>query len=68
MSSGSINDIAIKLGIDATGVATGMKHATAEALRASREIDKAESVEREHNLAQQVAAIDEAAWQMLTAG
>ena len=60
MSSGSINDIAIKLGIDATGVATGMKHATAEALRASREIDKAESVEREHNLAQQVAAIDEA--------
>ena len=60
MSSGSINDIAIKLGIDATGVATGMKHATAEALRASREIEKAESVEREHNLRQQMEALEEA--------
>ena len=54
MSSGSINDIAIKLGIDATGVATGMKHATAEALRASRDVEKAESLEREYNIKQQL--------------
>jgi hypothetical protein len=60
MSSGSINDIAIKLGIDATGVATGMKHATAEALRASRDVEKAESLEREYNIKQQLDDIDNA--------
>ena len=60
MSSGSINDIAIKLGIDATGVATGMKHATAEALRASRDVEKAESLEREYNIKQQLDDIDTA--------
>lgn len=60
MSSGSINDIAIKLGIDATGVATGMKHATAEALRASRDVEKAESLEREYNIKQQLDDIDAA--------
>ena len=60
MATSIADTIAIKLGIDATGVATGMKHATAEALRASREIDKAESVEREHNLRQQMEATEEA--------
>jgi hypothetical protein len=60
-SSGpGIGDIAIKLGVDPTGVATGMKYATAEILRSAREIDKAEQVEREYNLRQQTEAIEEA--------
>jgi hypothetical protein len=60
MSANSINDIAIKLGIDATGVATGMKHATAEMLRTSREAEKAEQVERETNIKQMLDALDDA--------
>ena len=56
MASESINDFAIKLGVDATGVATGMAAANAVILQSQREIAKAEAVEREINLQQKIEA------------
>ncbi len=56
MASESINDFAIKLGVDATGVATGMAAANAVILQSQREIAKAEAVEREINLQQKMEA------------
>lgn len=56
MASESINDFAIKLGVDATGVATGMAAANAVILQSQREIAKAEAIEREINLQQKMDA------------
>jgi hypothetical protein len=59
MASESINDFAIKLGVDATGVATGMKAANAIILQSQREMAKAETLEREINLQESLKDIEE---------
>lgn len=56
----SINAIAIKLGVDASGVEEGMSSAAATLRMSRSEIERAERVEREHNINEMLKAEEEA--------